>query len=520
MTLPHFQAPLAVFGTGIGGLMTARLAAEQGPVVLFTKSLLSETNTSLAQGGIAAVWRSDDRADLHVQDTLRTGGGIADQAAVEVLCTNGPLAVQKLIELGVCFDRATDGTYRLALEGAHSIPRILHAGGDATGAEVQRALSESVLNHPNIEIFEQSSLTRILTEEGRISGVEYLQKGVIRTLVTPHVVLATGGAGQIYQYTSNKPTATGEPLVMAYLAGGQLVDVEFFQFHPTALCLPDTPNFLISEAVRGEGAKLVNREGHAFMAEYDPRLELASRDIVSRAIRDQIEKTGAVFLDATKLKSESIDQRFPNIFHTCLGYGVDARKEGIPVTPVAHYMMGGLATDLWGRTHVPGLYAVGEVTRTGVHGSSRLASNSLLEGAVWGMRAAQKISEDRVQQPPLWKAPPVCVPAKIPQVHQTEPMDKNQLRALMWENAGLVRSRERLGALITRLEASLGAQPDPFDQEAYELYHMIIYGRMLAQAALMREESRGSHYRADFPEKRSEMAHSIAHCAQQGAKFI
>lgn len=520
MGLPTFQQPLAVFGTGIAGLVTARLAAAKGPVVLFSKSALGETNTSLAQGGIAAVWRPDDKPEMHIADTIRTGGGIAEPGAVEVLCQNGRGAVQKLIELGVRFDRAEDGSYRLALEGAHSVPRILHAGGDATGAEVQRALSESVLTHPNIEIIENAPMADLLSEGGRISGVRYLDQGEVKTLATTHVVLATGGAGQIYQYTSGKASATGEPLVQAFEVGARLVDVEFFQFHPTALCLEGAPNFLISEAVRGEGAILVNREGQAFMEKYHPKKELASRDIVSRAIRDQIEKTGQVFLDATKLKAEPIDRRFPNIFHTCLTHGVDARKEGIPVTPVAHYMMGGIATDLWGRTDVPGLYAVGEVARTGVHGSSRLASNSLLEGAVFGMRAAQKICEDSADTPELWKAAAVCGPGGYPCKSGAQPLNKDELRQLMWENAGLVRDAERLRGLIARLESSLGERPSPFEAEAFEVHHMTAFGRMMALSALMREESRGSHFRADFPQPSPQMARSIAHCALQGANFL
>ena len=317
------DAPLVVVGTGVAGLMTALLTAQTRPVVLVTKTALQETNTSLAQGGIAAVWRGDDSPALHMEDTIKTGGGINDLQAVELLCHSGPEAIRTLVKLGVDFDKAENGDYRLALEGAHSLPRILHSGGDATGLEIQRALSHAALSHPKIELREYTALTRILTDREGICGVE-LEKLQVHQL-------------------------------------------------PSGLCLEGQPNHLISEAVRGEGAKLVDRNGVAFMAHYHPSLDLAPRDVVSRAIRTEAAKNGQVFLDARKLKAEPVDQRFPNIFQTCMSCGIDPRKDLIPVTPVAHYMMGGLGTDLWGRTSVPGLYGVGEVTRTGVHGASRLA---------------------------------------------------------------------------------------------------------------------------------------------------
>ena len=515
------DAPLVVVGTGVAGLMTALLTAQTRPVVLVTKTALQETNTSLAQGGIAAVWRGDDSPALHMEDTIKTGGGINDLQAVELLCHSGPEAIRTLVKLGVDFDKAENGDYRLALEGAHSLPRILHSGGDATGLEIQRALSHAALSHPKIELREYTALTRILTDREGICWVELLDRQKKFTILeTSQLVLATGGAGRVFRYTANRPAATGEPMMLAYQAGGELMDLEFFQFHPTALCLEGQPNHLISEAVRGEGAKLVDRNGVAFMAHYHPSLDLAPRDVVSRAIRTEAAKNGQVFLDARKLKAEPVDQRFPNIFQTCMSCGIDPRKDLIPVTPVAHYMMGGLGTDLWGRTSVPGLYGVGEVTRTGVHGASRLASNSLLEGAVFGMQVAQAVGRDLTQPPEAWNRPwpspiPSFTPAKAPQ-----PLTQDQFRDLMWTKAGLVRDQAGLSELIARLESALGPCPSPLDQAAFELYHMMLYGRLLAQSALMRTESRGSHFRADYPQKDPRQSRSITHSPFHPPRFV
>ncbi|OGG95429.1 MAG: L-aspartate oxidase [Candidatus Lambdaproteobacteria bacterium RIFOXYD2_FULL_50_16] len=508
---PIKPEPLVIFGTGIGGLMTALMAAEHGPVTLFTKAKMGDTNTSLAQGGIATVWREDDSAELHIQDTLKVGGGINDVAAVEVLCRLGRPAVEKLISLGVNFDRTHSG-YRLALEGAHSLPRILFAGGDATGMEIQRALSEAVHVHPNIETVENAPLLSIEAQSGRVEGIRYLHPQLGPKRLDCHqLVLATGGAGRMFYYTANRETATGEPMAMALLAGGRLVDLEFFQFHPTALDQPGYDNYLISEAVRGEGAILVNEQNQAFMAGYHELKELASRDVVSRAIHQEILRSGRVYLDATKLKHESVEYRFPNIFHHCFSAGIDIRKEPIPVSPVAHYMMGGLATDLWGRAHIPGLYAAGEVTRTGVHGSGRLASNSLLEGAVFGMRVAQAVLADQKQVPQIWEGPLVPSPALETPSSVSRPLERTEFRKLMWEHASLIRNESGLKQLITRLDQALGPVPDGLDYGQFELWHMIYLGRLLAQAALLRTESRGSHYREDFPTSLPAQQGSIRH---------
>jgi len=520
MTLRDNSTPVAVVGTGVAGLTAALSLADHQPVVVLTKTDLQLTNTSLAQGGIASAWSKDDSAQSHIEDTLRVGGGVNNNEAVAFLCSQGAAAVKQLIQFGTKFDQEKNGEYRLALEGAHTSPRVLHAGGDATGAEIQRALSEAAIAHPNIEILEHTRLIGLLRGDQGILGIEFIGDDPgVHQLEAQAVVLATGGSGQVYRYTANQPSATAETLILAAQAGAKLSDIEFFQFHPTGLDLPTKANLLISEAIRGEGALLVNQAGEPFMEKYHPLGALASRDVVSRAIQSEAAKTGRVYLDATQLNHEPVDVRFPNIFGRCLALGIDARKEGIPVTPVAHYMMGGIDVDLGGRSAVPGLYAVGEVSRTGVHGASRLASNSLLEGAVFGLEVANTIQADAVHPPACWvNQESKSVP--LPQTSgQAVELSKEQLQTLMWDQVGLIREESGLTQAISTFEQSLGTAPDPKDQVAFELYCLKLFGQMMAQSALLRTESRGSHFRQDFPIVDERYSRSVVHQFFQSPAF-
>lgn len=508
----HSNNPIVVIGSGLAGLLAARTIAEKQPVVILTKRKLCDSNTQHSQGGIAAVWSAKDSSTLHVKDTLFAGRGLCDEKAVTFMSEHSRNAIEVLVNLGVLFDKDREGHYRLGLEGAHSTPRILYAGGDATGAEIQRALAESVANHPNITILENSHVVNIKNQNGQVAGVEYYNEANENVVLDcEQVVLATGGGGRIYQYTSNPDTATGEGNVLAYLAGAELADLEFYQFHPTGLNVPGADNFLISEAVRGEGAILRNSSGEAIMANVHTLKDLAPRDIVARTIAAEMFKTGKnVYLDATGIDSQKLCRRFPTIFESCLQHHIDIRKDQIPITPVAHYMIGGVVTDLYGRTSVKGLYASGEVARTGVHGANRLASNSLLECAVFSIKIAQSISMDQSHPPELWKSP-----GETPEVNSdrddtisVQP-DIEQLRSMMWQNVGLIRNRTNLLAVATALHKTPSVFQGRFTPAAFELFSLRNLAKLITLSALQREESRGSHFRSDFPESNDESLYSI-----------
>lgn len=497
--------PVVVVGSGLAGLATARLVADQQPVILLTKQGLTDSNTQYSQGGIAAVWSENDSVDLHIKDTLGAGSGLCDPDAVRVLSKHSKGAIEKLIELGVLFDKDTHGKYLLGLEGAHSLPRILHAGGDATGAEIQRALTERVCEHSNITIIENAQALSIVTKGGQVCGLRYCSpKHTVQTLECSQLVISTGGAGQLYKYTSNPETSTGEGMVLAYRAGAELADLEFFQFHPTALNLKGVPNFLISEAVRGEGAILRNSAGEGFMEKKHPLKDLAPRDIVARANAREMLSGETVYLDATAIGGQRLRKRFPTISKKCMEYGIDIGKDMIPVTPVAHCMMGGITTDLMGRTTVPGLYATGEVARTGVHGANRLASNSLLECAVFSLRTQNAIQQDQAVVPSLWTQKKEMenmgqqTDAKALDTHQ---MTLSELQEQMWENAGIIRSHASLTRVIEALKAVPDAMAAYTDTRSFELHALKVLGRLIAESALAREESRGNHFRSDFPKK-------------------
>jgi L-aspartate oxidase len=492
-----------IVGSGIAGLYTALLAKENGKVLILTKGSISECNTKHAQGGIAAAIGQNDSPELHYRDTIAAGAGLCDPEAVRILVEEGPQRISDLINFGVPFD-TTEGHIALTKEAAHSVPRILHAGGDATGEHVEVTLSRRVL-YSSIKVLEYCLATDVLVEDGKVKGIRALdlRAGSTEEYECQNIILATGGAGRLFKYTTNSEVATGDGIALAYRAGAEVTDNEFFQFHPTALRLPGVAPFLISEAVRGEGGLLRNVEGYRFMPDYTPKADLAPRDIVSRAIVYEMRKTGTdrVFLDVTHLPSQTITTRFPHIFQFCMDHGLDITKGLIPVAPAAHYMMGGVRTNVWGETNVQGLFAIGETACTGVHGANRLASNSLLETVVFAKRVLDKsllndhsaTSSDVVASADCQVLPRRKAVAGAPQ------MGLLMLQTLMWEKVGILRSGESLLSATEMLATWEGMLPPKTDRPSYELNNLVLAGRLMAESALMREESRGAHFRTDFP---------------------
>ena len=509
-----------VVGSGLAGLLAAVRATDTGHrVTLVTKSSLPESNTRYAQGGIAAALFPDDSVDAHILDTLRAGAGLCDPAAVQVLCAEGPARVRDLIRFGVDFDRDESGITR-GLEAAHSRSRVLHAGGDATGAAIEAALVATVRERANrahaqggdqITIHEHSMLVDLVVHDGRVTGATLLGlDGARRTVTADAVILATGGAGALYTHTTNPAIATGDGVAAAWRAGATVADVEFYQFHPTALAVPGTP--LVSEAVRGEGAVLLSSTGERFMPAIHPDAELAPRDIVARSIAAQMKAQGGapVMLDATGLGRELLESRFPTITAACRAAGLDWAVEAIPVAPAAHYWMGGIATDGWGRTSLPGLYAVGEVARTGAHGANRLASNSLLEAAVFADRAVRALGEAEQPAPQFADEPAPGSGYDIDSVREAVGMgtrvDRGTLQQLLWEAAGVHRSGADLTQAAVTLAGWHAADRNTASVADLETGNLLDLGRLIVAAALAREESRGGHHRADFPDSRPELA--------------
>ncbi len=481
-----------VVGSGIAGLTAALHAAEKGcGVTVVTKGALADTNTRWAQGGVAAVTAADDTVDSHVADTLTAGVGLNDPAAVRTLVTEGPERIAELVHRGVAFDRAADGDFARGLEAAHARPRVLHAGGDATGAAIQAALGAAVRAASGIEVLEHTLLRELVIEGGRAVGVDVETGGTTRRLRGDAIVLATGGAGQLYAHTTNPVSATGDGIAAALRAGAAVADLEFVQFHPTALAVGDA--FLVSEAVRGDGATLIDDAGRRFAFDAHPDGELAPRDVVARANARAMAAQGGrpVRLDATALGAARLAQRFPTIDAAVRARGLDWSREPIPVTPAAHYLMGGVVTDLDGRTTVPGLYAVGETARTGVHGANRLASNSLLEGAVFGARAGEAAATDRV-----WPRvdPPAAVPLPVVAAPAATPaFSRGALQELMWEHAGLVRDDDGL----RHAAGVLAAWASDHRPRSTEDEGLLLVAQHVVAAALARTESIGAHFRAD-----------------------
>lgn len=495
-----------VVGTGIAGLITAYRASAKHEVVLITKSELAESNTKYAQGGIAAALFPDDSVASHVADTLRAGAGLCDPVAVEVLCGEGPQRVRDLIALGVEFDRI-NGELARGHEAAHSARRVIHAGGDATGLAIEVALLRAV-RALAVEVHEYTFMRDLVTVTDpttRVVGVEVVgPDGAPRVIDGDVVVLASGGAGQLYSHTTNPTVTTGDGVAAAWRAGAVLADVEFYQFHPTSLAVPGNP--LVSEAVRGDGAVLLDEEGRRFMFDVHPDGELAPRDVVARGIAAAMERQGGrpVLLDATALGREYLTERFPGITRVCAEHGFDWAVEPVPVTPAAHYWMGGIRTDIDGRTSLPGLFAVGESTCTGVHGANRLASNSLLESLVFAWRASDALDTEAVPGSP-------GRPAQLTFVTHlgdtaTTAVTRKQLQELMWSKVGLERSLVDL----REAEALLaGWHADGDTVDAGEVRNLLDLARLMVRAAIVREESRGAHDRTDHPETSADFEFSL-----------
>jgi len=502
MTSLPAETDFLVIGAGVAGLRAAIELASAGRVVVLAKREVTESNTQWAQGGIAAALSDEDEISLHLQDTLAAGDGLCNPEAAKVLVEDAPERIEELIQWGTEFDR--EGTkLTFGREGAHSRNRILHAHGDSTGREILRGLraKAKTLKHISVREFEFS--TDLVVEHGRVCGIHLLgPKGEPQQMTAPAVLLATGGMGQLYRNTTNPSVATGDGVAMAFRAGAEISDMEFIQFHPTALYLRNAPRFLLSEALRGEGAYLRNMEMHRFMPKYHPLAELAPRDVVARAIVHELEvvqaKDPVVYLDLTHLNAARVKARFPRIYATCMQFNIDITEEVVPIRPAAHYAMGGVRTDLDGRSTLSGLYAAGEAAATGVHGANRLASNSLLEGLVFGARAGRAMREQLRN--------PVARTLKQPRAASSNgPVDVGkeevigEIQDLMWQDAGIVRTGPELKRAIERLSQLTPRVAHPQTRRAFEAQNLHAVGLLVARGALAREESRGAHYRTDFP---------------------
>jgi L-aspartate oxidase len=508
----HHFADVLVIGGGLAGLRAANAIDPDLSVLVVTKDALVQSNSNYAQGGIAGVLDPEDRFEEHIADTLTAGGNLCDPEVVEGVIREAPQRIRELISWGTNFDQQA-GELMLGMEGGHSRHRIVHALGDSTGKEVMRAVIEWTRGRPNVSIWENSFTLDLLTWEGMCRGA---------LIVTPHgrkmlvwakqTILCTGGAGRIYRESTNPPVATGDGHALAYRAGARLRDLEFMQFHPTVLYIAGSSRTLITEATRGEGGHLVDNHGHRFMFEYDPRGELAPRDVVSQAIVSQMEKTRhpCVYLDLSHLPPARVRERFPGIGEACRQFGLDISRDRIPVRPGAHYMVGGVEVDREGRTTLPGLWAAGEVTSSGLHGANRLASNSLLEGLVFGARAGWGASRLARAMPDSFQAAPLRNPMRsgaadtesdLPE----EPLDladiRNSLQSLMWREAGVRRSEASLrGALETIEQWASYVLIRQFDDPlGWELQNMLVVARLIVLASLQRQESRGVHLRVDYP---------------------
>jgi L-aspartate oxidase len=518
-----FESDFLVIGSGIAGLSFAIEAAELGTVHVITKKNIFESNTSYAQGGIASVIKSNDSFEKHVSDTLIAGADLCNKKAVEMMVSDGPKVIEKLINWGVEFTRNEEGKLSLAKEGGHSHHRILHAD-DITGKEIERALIEKAFNHPNIKIFKNHIGIDFITEHNidhnpepdkiHCFGAYVLdsEKNEIHRFVSAHTILSSGGAGQVYLHTTNPGVATADGIAMAYRAGCEVENLEFVQFHPTSLYLShrdeEKQSFLISEAVRGFGGILRNHKGEAFMKKYDERLELAPRDIVARAIDSEMKKNheNHVLLDLTHKSPLEIIKHFPNIYQTCLENKIDITKEAIPVVPSAHYLCGGVKTDLEGKTSIHGLFACGEVASTGIHGANRLASNSLLEAMVFANKILKNIKLNKKDIPqveiPEWDDSGTFDHEEWGMIFH----DKQFIRQTMWNYVGIVRSTFRLNRARRRINLILSEieefyKKSPVTVELIELRNIAMVAALIIRNAIARKESRGLHFTTDFPDK-------------------
>lgn len=504
--VPHFFTDVLVIGGGLAGLRAALAVDPKLSVLVVTKDDVVESNSAYAQGGVAVVWDPRDRFEQHLADTLEAGGSLCDPDVVAHVVREAPQRIQELIDWGTRFDRAGDDL-SLSREGGHSHDRIAHALGDATGKEIMRAVVARTEQTENVSVWDNTFTIDLMTHEGRCRGALVWSRHHGKTLIwAKQTILCTGGVGQVYRETTNPDVATGDGMALAYRAGAELRDMEFIQFHPTVLYIAGSSRNLITEAMRGEGAHLIDRNGHRFMPDYDLRAELAPRDVVSWSIVSQMEKTKHpnVYLTLTHLDPEFVRRRFPGIAAICAKFDLDITRDPIPVRPGAHYMMGGVTVDQEGRTTLPGLWAAGEVTSTGLHGANRLASNSLLESLVYGAHAGEGASREAAAMNDTYRALPLENP-KAPPMRQ--PLDladiRNSLKSLMWRNVGVRRDAERLCESQGNIEHwsryVLGHQ---FTKPSgWELQNMLCVGRLMIAAALEREETRGGHVRTDFPQR-------------------
>ena len=513
--LPQIFTDVLVVGTGVAGLRTAIEAAAHGDVIVLAKEAVDLSNTSWAQGGIAAVISDDDTVESHVADTLEAGAGLCDIGAVRTLVEEGRHEIARLLEWGMRVDRAADGSPALALEGGHHHARILHTDGDATGYELARCLIERTRATRGIRIFDRCfviDLLRASDGSGRVLGaLTWHPRYGLQIVWARATVLASGGAGQVFRETTNPKVATGDGVALAWRAGAELSDLEFFQFHPTALYVAGAGRMLISEAVRGEGAHLVNRNGDRFMQGLHPMAELAPRDVVSKSIVRHLAGSGEshVFLDCRHFAPGRFAQRFPGLARMLAGFDIDPTRDRIPVTPAAHYMIGGVRTDIDGRTSVPGLWACGEVAANGVHGANRLSSNSLLDGLVFGRRVAASIARD---------TPPEVLPRAIVSEVNTAAhgeLDladiRSSLRSAMWRNVGIERSGSHLADVLSMFAfwGRYGMDEVFSTPEGWEVQNLLTVGLLMTRAALARNESRGTHQRIDAPGTDPAQAHHV-----------
>ncbi len=493
-----------IVGSGIAGLYTALLAKEQGSVLIITKGSIDDCNTKYAQGGIAAAIGKNDSAELHFQDTITAGDGLCDEETVRILVDEAPDRITDLVNLGVPFD-TLDGEIALTMEAAHSVSRILHAGGDATGEHIEVTLSKKVRDS-KIQVFEDCLAAEILVEKGTVNGIKTLDchTGSIEEIECRFLILATGGAGQLFKLNTNSDIATGDGIALAFKAGAEIVDMEFFQFHPTALHLPGVTPFLISEAVRGEGGVLRNANGERFMLNYTPDGDLAPRDVVARSLLYEMKKTGSdkVFIDVRHLPPYATTTRFPHIYRFCLDHGLDITKDLIPVAPAAHYMMGGIKVDNWGESNIARLFAAGETACAGVHGANRLASNSMLEVLVFSKRIVERTRKKAGARAPVTRQGEGehYSLSQQPTTRAVPAPNLSALQHLHWDKVGIIRNEKSLTEAADILAAWQKSLPQPTDRPSYELNNLVLTGRLVTEAARHREESRGAHFRSDFPQ--------------------
>lgn len=528
-----------IAGSGIAGLYAALKIEQQthlpDGILLLTKSKLGESNSRYAQGGMVAVMKenSSDSTESHISDTIKAGAGLSEFSTVKFISEHSDKVVKDLLNFGVEFDRDENNQLCFTKEAAHSVRRILHSGGDATGKMIETALCKQVKANPNIDIYEEGTAVELLINgNSECKGILIYNNitGEYETVYSSAVILATGGIGQLFKYTTNPSGATGDGLALAYNAGAVMQDMEFVQFHPTALAFDEDVNrFLISEAVRGEGAKLVDTDGIEFMHKYDERKELAPRDIVTRANFNEMiqNNTNNVYLNATCIDKKKLEKRFPNIYKKCLEHNIDISKDFIPVAPAAHYFMGGIKTDVEGRTSIKGLYAIGEVASTGLHGGNRLASNSLLECVVCAYEVADFLKSENLVSPKQIDMEIKSVIDRYSADYDFAAVDVNALKAelkeVMWDYCGILRSEKSLMTALDKIDGIKHAFPRTvkcLNKDEYELKSMLTVAKMIVTAALDRKESRGAHYRLDYLDTKDECEHSHISKEQGEPEFV